>query len=134
MVEIVNNNGITSIESTISVSEEIYSVVSDPKNRKTINNTLKDLDIRHRIENKNGNYLSIVGMYPSQAGRFSVEEAENVEKVHLTLLEALEDLIKDEKVQDEDMEAKPEEAETAEFDSIYELLKHSVIIIPIDFL
>lgn len=90
MVEIVNNNGQIAIESIITVDPSLVEVLKNPANKTRIKNILKDLDLHHRLEEKEGQAISIAAR--PAPNRFKTEEMPQVEAVHLKFLEQLEDM------------------------------------------
>lgn len=90
MVEIVNNNGQIAIESSITVDPSLVEVLKNPANKTRIKNILKDLDLHHRLEEKEGQAISIAAR--PAPNRFKTEEMPQVEAVHLKFLEQLEDM------------------------------------------
>ena len=116
MVEIVNNNGQIAIESSITVDSSLVEVLINPTNKTRIKNILKELDLRHRMEEKEGYVVSIAAR--PVPNRFKIEEMPHVEAVHLKFLEQLEDM----------REKKPTECQQANADDEEEdLLSHAML-------
>lgn len=128
MVEIANNNGVTALESMISVSEEIASVVNNPDNVKLIRALQKDLHLKHRLEEKDGEYTSIVGRIIG-GHRDAKRAISTIEEDHIAFLSKLEDRIErpvKEPGEIEDMI----KALASDFPEIFGRSDHYLIIIP----
>lgn len=88
MVEVTNNNGACGLESSITVDHTLVEILKDPQNKELINNLQKDLKIAHRIEEKDGKFISIAGC--NAPSRFdAVSAGKKLEAQHQEFLEQL---------------------------------------------
>ena len=88
MVEVTTNNGVCGLESSIVVDQTLVEVLKDPQYKERINNLQKELKISHRIEEKDGKFISIAGCNaPSRFG--AIEACNKLEAQHQEFLDQL---------------------------------------------
>lgn len=88
MVEVTNNNGACGLESSITVDHTLVEILKNPQNKESINNLLKDLKFAHRIEEKDGKFISIARF--DVPNRFNaVNASKELEAQHQEFLEQL---------------------------------------------
>lgn len=85
MVEIVNNNGVTCAESRLTVDQETAKVLKKQANQKCIKALCKDFHVAHKLEECNGDIVSVVGR--QLEGRLNLEELRTISVHHRTLLD-----------------------------------------------
>lgn len=62
MVKIINHDGVTRVESYLHVDQEFAEVLKNKANKKVIENMCKDLHVKHRLEEQNNEFTSVLGM------------------------------------------------------------------------
>lgn len=85
MVEIVNNNGVMTIESTFRIDEKLANKIKQV-DKKQIKALLKDLHIEHRLEEKEDGILSIAGQNMESARVNIAEAADGMQHAHKEFL------------------------------------------------
>lgn len=61
MVKIINNDGVTCVESYLHVDQEFAEVLKNKANKKLIEDMCKDLHAKHRLEEQNNEFTSVLG-------------------------------------------------------------------------